>query len=44
MRRDFLQKTTTEISQKYAHIPIEDLNVSGQLSTVNRQLSNGIQL
>lgn len=27
-RRDFLQKTTTEISQKYAHIRIEDLNVS----------------
>ncbi|MEG4328815.1 transposase [Microcoleus sp. herbarium5] len=28
-RRDFLQKTTTEISQKYAHICIEDLNISG---------------
>jgi putative transposase len=27
-RRDFLQKTTTEISQKYAHIRIEDLNIS----------------
>jgi putative transposase len=28
-RRDFLQKTTTEISKKYAHIRIEDLNLSG---------------
>jgi len=28
-RRDFLQKTTTEISKKYAHIRIEDLNISG---------------
>lgn len=31
-RRDFLQKTTTEISQKYAHIRIEDLNVSGMIA------------
>ncbi|MEG5018315.1 MULTISPECIES: transposase [unclassified Microcoleus] len=31
-RRDFLQKTTTEISQKYAHIRIEDLNVSGMMA------------
>jgi putative transposase len=31
-RRDFLQKTTTEISQKYAHIRIEDLNISGMLA------------
>jgi putative transposase len=31
-RRDFLQKTTTEISQKYAHIRIEDLNVSGMVA------------
>ena len=28
-RRDFLQKTTTKISKKYAHIRIEDLNISG---------------
>ncbi|WP_293157230.1 MULTISPECIES: transposase [unclassified Microcoleus] len=28
-RRDFLQKTTTEISQKYARVCIEDLNISG---------------
>ena len=28
-RRDFLQKTTTEISLKYATIRIEDLNVQG---------------
>lgn len=28
-RRDFLQKTTTEISKKYAYIRIEDLNISG---------------
>ncbi len=28
-RRDFLQKTTTEISKKYYRIRIEDLNVSG---------------
>lgn len=28
-RRDFLQKTTTEISRKYYRIRIEDLNVSG---------------
>ncbi len=31
-RRDFLQKTTTEISVKYAHIRIEDLNVKGMMA------------
>ncbi len=39
-RRDFLQKTTTEISQKYASICIEDLNVSGMLA--NHKLASAI--
>ena len=39
-RRDFLQKTTTEISQKYAHIRIEDLNVSGMMA--NHKLAAAI--
>ncbi|MEG4942412.1 RNA-guided endonuclease TnpB family protein [Microcoleus sp. F4-D5] len=39
-RRDFLQKTTTEISKKYAHIRIEDLNVSGMLA--NHKLAASI--
>ena len=39
-RRDYLQKTTTEISRKYAHIKIEDLNVSGMIA--NRKLSSAI--
>ena len=39
-RRDFLQKTTTEISQKYAHIRIEDLNVSGMIA--NHKLAEAI--
>ncbi len=39
-RRDFLQKTTTEISQKYAHIRIEDLNVSGMVA--NHKLASSI--
>lgn len=39
-RRDYLQKTTTEISCKYAHIKIEDLNVSGMIA--NRKLSAAI--
>lgn len=39
-RRDYLQKTTTEISRKYAHIKIEDLNVSGMIA--NRKLSAAI--
>jgi|SRR6476661_6064298 len=39
-RRDFLQKTTTEISQKYAHIRIEDLNVSGMMA--NHKLASSV--
>jgi putative transposase len=39
-RRDFLQKTTTEISQKYAHIRIEDLNVSGMVG--NHKLASSV--
>jgi putative transposase len=36
-RRHYLQKTTTDISCKYAHIKIEYLNVSGMIA--NRKLS-----
>lgn len=39
-RRDFLQKTTTEISPKYAHIRIENLNVSGMLA--NHKLASSV--
>jgi putative transposase len=39
-RQDFLQKTTTEISKKYATIRIEDLNVSGMIA--NHKLSAAI--
>lgn len=39
-RRDFLQKTTTEISQKYANIRIENLNVQGMIA--NHKLSSAI--
>lgn len=39
-RQDFLQKTTTEISRKYATIRIEDLNVSGMIA--NQKLSAAI--
>jgi putative transposase len=39
-RKDFLNKTTTGICQKYAHIHIEDLNVSGMIA--NRKLSKAI--
>ena len=39
-RQDFLNKTTTGICQKYAHIRIEDLNVSGMVA--NRKLSSAI--
>ena len=39
-RLDFLNKTTTDICRKYAHIRIEDLNVSGMI--VNRKLSKAI--
>ena len=39
-RRDFLQKTTTEISQNYAHIRLEDLNVSGMVA--NHKLASSV--
>ena len=32
VRRDFLQKTTTDISRKYYQIRIEDLNISGMIA------------
>lgn len=39
-RKDFLHKTTTEISKTYATIRIEDLNVSGMIA--NHKLSAAI--
>lgn len=39
-RRDFLQKTTTEISKKYAHIRIEDFNISGMVA--NHKLAQAV--
>jgi putative transposase len=39
-RQDFLNKTTTAICKKYAHIKIEDLNVSGMVA--NHKLSSAI--
>ena len=39
-RRDFLQKTTTEISQNYAHIRIEDLNICGMVA--NHKLASSV--
>lgn len=39
-RRDFLQKTTTEISRNYAHIRIEDISVRGMMA--NHKLSAAI--
>ncbi|MGI2909672.1 RNA-guided endonuclease InsQ/TnpB family protein, partial [Tolypothrix sp. VBCCA 56010] len=39
-RQDFLNKTTTSICKKYAHIKIENLNVSGMIA--NRKLSSAI--
>ena len=39
-RRDFLQKTTTEISRQYSVIRIEDLNVQGMIA--NHKLSSAI--
>jgi putative transposase len=39
-RKDFLSKTTTSICRKYAHIRIEDLNVSGMIA--NCKLSKAI--
>lgn len=40
VRYDFLQKTTTEISRKYSHIRIEDLNVSGMIA--NHKLASAV--
>lgn len=40
IRRDFLQKTTTEISRKYYRIRIEDLNISGMIA--NGKLSEAV--
>ena len=39
-RQDYLQKTTTEISRKYAHVKIEDLNIKGMIA--NHKLSSAI--
>jgi putative transposase len=39
-RKDFLNKTTTDICRKYAHIRIEDLNVSGMVA--NCKLSKAV--
>lgn len=39
-RQDFLHKTTTQISKKYSHIRIEDLNLSGMIS--NHKLASAI--
>jgi putative transposase len=39
-RKDFLNKTTTDICRKYAQIRIEDLNISGMIA--NRKLSKAI--
>jgi putative transposase len=39
-RKDFLNKTTTGICRKYAHMRIEDLNISGMIA--NRKLSKAI--
>jgi putative transposase len=40
IRRDFLQKTTTEISKKYYKIRVEDLNVSGMVA--NHKLAEAV--
>jgi putative transposase len=40
IRRDFLQKTTTEISRKYYRIRVEDLNISGMVA--NGKLSEAV--
>jgi len=40
-RKDFLQKTTTEISRNNHRIHIEDLNIKGMLS--NHKLANAVQ-
>lgn len=40
IRRDFLQKTTTEVSNKYYKIRVEDLNVSGMVA--NHKLASAV--
>jgi putative transposase len=40
IRKDFLQKTTTEISKKYYLLRIEDLNVSGMIA--NHKLAEAL--
>ncbi len=40
IRKDFLQKTTTQISSKYYRIRIEDLNISGMMA--NGKLAEAI--
>jgi putative transposase len=40
IRKDFLQKTTTDISKKYYQIRIEDLNVSGMIA--NHKLAEAL--
>jgi putative transposase len=40
IRKDFLQKTTTEISRKYYCIRIEDLNISGMIA--NSKLAEAV--
>jgi putative transposase len=40
IRKDFLQKTTTEISKKYYQIRIEDLNVRGMIA--NHKLAEAL--
>ncbi|BAZ10835.1 transposase [Calothrix sp. NIES-4071] len=40
IRRDFLQKITTEISKKYYKIRVEDLNVSGMVA--NHKLAEAV--
>ncbi|TWH55082.1 putative transposase [Dulcicalothrix desertica PCC 7102] len=40
IRRDFLQKTTTQISRKYYKIRVEDLNVSGMVA--NHKLAEAV--
>jgi putative transposase len=40
VRKDFLQKTTTNISRKYYRIRIEDLNVSGMIA--NHKLAEAV--
>lgn len=39
-RKDFLQKTTTNLCRKYAHLKIENLNISGMMS--NHKLASAV--